>query len=333
MTEPSTKSLTSKNPDVVKLIAIADPHLSSTSPESWKADYPAVVAATIEQVLLFGVKEGVDAIVWAGDLFHRKSASRNPLGFIEDVMKLLKKTGILNVGVAGNHDLKWSSLVGLEGQPLSLLIEAGVYQLLDREELLINANGFSVRVAGASFEHGQAEGCRSKKKQGATYLISVGHFWFGKHDGEYNNEPLWSPDYLAKGEADVYVLGHKHDDQGVVEQDGKTYVVQGSISLTGERPSDSERRPAAAYIRYTKEGLDVKLLRPKVPPITELIDMEKREQLVQESHAMEEFVADISVAKMVGMDPREILSSMDLPTEVRMKSQFYLDLAGRIREV
>lgn len=319
-----------KDPKEIKLVHIGDPHFSPTSPPSWKIDYMEHTEKTMEQVFNFAIAQRVDAIVWSGDMFHKKSAVSNPLHFMSKIVKGLrglKDEGVENWGVAGNHDVKWGSLEGLHGQPLEVLIESGLYHLLDREELLIQGDGFDVRVAGCSYDHGKAEGTRSKTKQGATYLVSVGHFWFGSESGELYGEQLFGPDYLGSGEPDLYFIGHHHDDQGVQFENGKWYLSHGSINRTGGREQDLVRKPAAGSVRLTKQGVDVKVLRPKVVSASEVIDFEVRKQVLAEKKEMEQFLTTIRSTKMEFEDPKQILQEMEIEVEVRERAQQYLDQA------
>lgn len=325
-----TKVLTARDSHAIRLVHLSDPHLSATSPPSWKIDYFEHTEKTLEQVFTFVRKQQVDAIVFSGDLFHKKSPTSNPLRFMSKVaewLRCLADTNVYVCGVGGNHDLKWGSLEGLSGQPLELLVQAGLFHLLDREELLIQADGFDVRVAGCSYEHGSAEGTRGKLKQGAKYLVSVGHFWFGCESGELFGEKVYGPDYLGLGEPDVYFIGHHHDDQGVQFVNNKWYLAHGSINRTGGREQDLVRRPAAGSIEFTGQGIDVKVLRPKVSPADEVIDFAVRSQILEEKKEMEQFLSTIRSTKMEFEDPKQILGEMDLDLEVRERAQQYLDQA------
>lgn len=320
-----------KNKGEVRFIAMADAHLCAFDPPSWKISFIDHSEDTLRQIFKFAVKVNADGILWAGDQFHRKSSTNNPLWFVSRIIRLFKEpegAGIENMGIAGNHDIKFGSIEkGLEGQALETLIAAGVFRLLDSQEFLVEADDFKVRVAGASFEHGKAEACRDKKKDGADYLISLGHFWFGKTSGEFFGEPLYGPDFLGKGEPDLYVIGHHHEDQGVQEEGGKFYVAPGSINRTGGKESDLLRRPAASLITITKEGIKVQVLRPKVREATEVIDLEVRQQVLLERKEMDSFINSLHQAEAEATDPDEIMGEMGLTPVVRERARKYIELA------
>lgn len=331
-----------KSPDAVKLIGIFDPHMSAHNPAVFKVDYWPVVKETIRTVFRFAEKEKVDAICWSGDLFHLKTASRNPLWFMAEVIDLFREgTRICpQLGIAGNHDLLFGSREkGWKGQPIELLHASGYYQLLDDNEATFTIPGFpagrdregvpqfQVRVAGASYLHAQAEPAKKKLKKGADRLVTLAHFWFGQQSGEFFGEPIYGPDYLDDSETDVYLIGHHHEDQGVVRSGEKWYDSHGSISRTGSHANDLTRRPAASLVTLSREGIDVKLLRPKVPPPEDLMDLERRKQVLEEKKEMETYIASLSSSSVESLDPKELLKTAEVSEEVRGKVLHYLEAA------
>lgn len=327
---PSTHTRVARNAGEVRLLHVADLHIAPQSPPSWKIDFLEQTEATLKQVFDFGLKREVDAVIWSGDIFHRKSPASNPLHFMSRVIRLfrlLEDAGVENWGIGGNHDLKWGSLEGLEGQPLENLIAANVFRLLDEKELLIKSTGFEVRVAGGSYHHGVAEHVRGKSKQGANYLVSLGHFWFGRESGEFLGEPVFGPDYLGSGEPDIYCIGHHHEDQGVQLVNGKWYVVHGSINRTGGREHDLIRKPAAALIVIKQDGIEVKVLRPKVKEASEVIDFTVRAQIMEEKKDLEDFIETLHTAKIEAADPKDVLSELEAAQEVKVRAGLYLDQA------
>lgn len=315
--------------DEVRLIFMTDPHFSAFNPPSWKqgTSYIDELEETVKQVFEFAKKNEVDAIVWGGDFFNLKSASRNPLWFMARVLSFFRKSNLLHIGIAGNHDIKYGSIEGMPGQPLELLTATQTIHLLDEGSWLFQTTDFSVRVAGCSYEHSQSKPVRELKKEGATYLVGVGHFWFGKVTGEFFGEPVHGPDTLEKSEVDVYMIGHHHDDQGVQVINGKTYVVAGSITRTGAHKQDLIRRPAAVYVVITKEGVDAKVLRPRVKPLDQLIDMVTREQMMEESKAIDEFIQSLSGASLQASDPMKVVDELGLDQQVKECVIRYLEAA------
>jgi len=318
---------------VFKAITICDPHLSAHSPPVYKADYWEIVKETLEKVFRFAVEQECDAILWAGDIFHLKTAIRNPMWFMVDVIHMFREVqerGVRHLGIAGNHDVKYGSVQeGLKGQPLEILIASGLYSLLDWEEWVFTTGSKTIRVAGGSYLHGSADHVRNKKKQDADVLITLGHFWFGRQSGEFFGEQIYGPDYLHSGEADIYVIGHHHEDQGVPEVGGKLYFAHGSPTRTGAHKHDIERRPAVGLIEIDDEGIHHKIIRPKVPTIDECMDLERRKVVMAEQEKIDEFVRIFSESSIDASDPRKMLDTLDPNMTVQVKDKVleYLDAA------
>jgi len=228
---------------------MCDPHFSAHSPTSYKVDYWELVQSTIAQIAKFSKDKDVDAICWAGDIFNLKASSRNPLKFMGEVVEMFQSFGdIPHVGIAGNHDVLYGSLEGLNGQPLDLLIKTGIYHLLDRQPIRIfsdiqnsNLKGPTLTVKGESYTHGKADGVKALIKDEGKYLMGVGHFWFGPHSGEFFGEKIYGPDFLDNSEVDIYLIGHHHEDHGVHFINDKHYIVHGSISKIGAHKHDLDR--------------------------------------------------------------------------------------------
>lgn len=317
------------DPECVRLLVIHDPHLTSISPPAYVADYQAICWQVLRTCFRYARRKRADAILWGGDFFHRKAAHRNPLGFIDECMALLQEAPCPHLGIAGNHDVRHGSWEqGLKGQPLALLIRAGIYHLLDTQDAVIQAPGFSVRVAGGSYHHSTAEHVRAKTKEGADHLVALGHFWWGETSGNFFGEPQFGPDVLDQSEVDVYGIGHHHSDRGVRESPaGKLYLVQGSISRTGSGKDDLSRAPAACLLELTKAGKVATQVRPKYPHAADTMDLEKRAAVKQEEQELDAFIAQLNSQDPVGTDPKIVLDSVDTTQDVRDRARNYLEIA------
>lgn len=328
-----------KDPERFRAISINDPHFAASSPPAFKVDYLTYLEGQVDQVFRAAVKHDVDTILWGGDLFHLKEPRHNPHWLLAKVIAKLvgvaTEAKLINLGIGGNHDYKYGSTeTGLYGSPLDVVLESRQLWLLDKHEHLFvpdpHKADFTVRVAGGSYLHGRADHVRDKKKQDPREkLITIGHFWLGTQTGEFFGEPLFGFDYFKDCDADVIIVGHHHEDKGVVHTHGKYYVSQGSIGITGAHPHDLERKPAAALIEVTKDQTEVKMLRPKPRPIEELLDLEKREQLKEEKKEVDEFIQSLAQTQMEVADPMKLLEELATATEVKERALGYIAQAER----
>lgn len=322
-----------KDPAKAKLIGICDPHFAATSPPAFKADYLVNLENNLRQVLALAKREDVDAILWGGDLFHHREPKNNPTHLIARVIRLLAESALngnlTHHGIAGNHDLRYGSLeAGLYGSPLDIVLASGQMTLLDHEETtLVLGDGLKIRLAGGSYHHGRAEHVRDKKKNGADRLVTLGHFWLGTQTGEFYGEPLFGHDFFAESESDVLIVGHHHEDKGIHLVRGKHFAAPGSITITGTHAHDLQRRPAATLIEITRDLTKLHVLRPKTPPASDLLDLEKHQQLKREREETDEFIRSLAETELTAPDPSDLLTQMAPPAEVRDRAQAYLEQA------
>lgn len=323
----STSMIKAKDPSTIRLLGVCDSHFSPSTPPSYKIEYWDQCKDFLRQIRTFSQKNAIDAVVWGGDMLHLKTPTRNPLWFISELAEELLSFGIPHIGIAGNHDLKFGSIQGLKGQPIEVLVKTGILTLLDYGDQVFEGAGFTLRVAGESYNHGQAEGTRAKKKEGSDFLLGVGHFWFGISTGEFFGEPMYGPDYLGLGEPDAYLIGHHHDDQGIQVIGSKTYIVPGAMGRTGAHHGDMDRKIAASYIKVTKEGITGNILRPKFIASAEALDLEKREVAMKEEKELTEFVESLNETDLASGEPSDLLDTMDVALEVKTRAKAYLEKA------
>jgi exonuclease SbcD len=292
----------SQDPNTIRFIAICDPHLTHLPPAAHKGDYHALVMSALNRVMKFAHENRVDAILWAGDIFHRKTPAQNPLSFISETIRWFKSHPFSHLAIAGNHDLRFGALTnGLEGSPFDLLLASGAIQLLDESDHSFYAEKdqhwepgeLAVQVSGASYHHSQAEPAINKKR----------------HDHV------------------THMITHHHKDQGIHNINGKTYIAPGSVTILGAHEDDLTRRPAVTLIEVTKDGMTTKTLRPTWPPADQILDLTKRDHLKQEKERLDTFTEALAAAHTTAADPEAVLGELNLPTQVRDRALRYLQEA------
>jgi len=322
-------NIKSRNADHVSLIAICDPHNAPLSPPAFKVDYQEHLEGNLDQVFKFGAKNNVDAYLWAGDMFHLREPRSNPHWLVARVAAKLKTATSSHFGIGGNHDYKNGAIeTGLFGSPLATIIDAGIFTLLDDNDVVV-AGPRSVRLAGGSYLHGSAEHVRDKKKDGADVMVNLGHFWLGQQTGDFYGEQLYGFDYFKDCDSDVLVVGHHHEDHGIEHRYGKYFVAPGSISITGAHGHDLKRKPAAAWIRVYADRIDIQVIRPKCLPASELLDLSKHEEVKQEKKEMEEFMQSLSEVEVASQDPFVILNELAPTAAIKERASQYLEAAEK----
>lgn len=157
--------------------------------------------------------------------------------------------------------------------------------------------------------------------------MSVGHFWFGQETGEFFGEPVYGPAYFSTSEADAFVIGHHHADQGIPSVDGRLYFAHGSINRIGAHAGDMVRRPSVGLLEVTKEGITGKIARLKVPDATDIFDLAQHEELLKEKEELNNFMELLNSQVIKGDDIQDILKELHLNSVIRARVDNYLKTA------
>ena len=318
---------------MIRLVTICDPHLSAHNPAAWRAPYEETMDLALAGIYaqLEQMEARVDAVLIAGDFFHLKAASRNPLGFVTRVARRLKAFDCPVYGIAGNHDLRTGSIEnGLVGQPLEALEEMGAVYLLDDNRRWVpdlDAGGScGCWVEGASFDHGTADTFRDMVRSDRRRVVRLGHFGFSpKGSGDLFGEKVYGPEELGDT-FDVAVIGHHHWDQGIHEIDGRWYVAHGSMGWTSAHKADRDRAPQIGVIEIQALGSISAMAFPlRYPPFEELVDVEKRDMIAQETEQLAEFTAQLGERLLEAPAPEAVLEDLELEADVRERARAYLE--------
>lgn len=320
---------------MIRLLTVCDPHLSAHNPAAWKAPYEEVMATALEELVKFAEVTETRAILVAGDFFHLKAASRNPLGFLVRVSRILQRMPCPVYGIAGNHDLRTGSIWngGLEGQPLEILTETGAVILLDDRpvQLLDPTDGTGCWIQGTSFNHGSADTFVGLARQNDEHVhVHLGHFGFSPEgSGQLYGEEVFGPEDLGAA-FDVAVIGHHHWDQGVQQIDGRWYMAHGSFGWTSCHKADRDRVPQIGVIEVhplgkTVTAMALPLRYPQA--FEELIDVEKRDMIQEEAEQLEEFTVQLGERLLEAPAPEAVLEDLELEADVRDRARTYLEEA------
>ena len=311
-----------------------DSHVTDRSPASWKADYPAEVWSNLQQVGEFARDYGAIAVLDGGDYFHVKAATRNPHALVTKTAEVHRAYPCPTYCVEGNHDIAYNNLESVPKQPLGVLYATGVFRHL-RDEVFVE-DGLRVRVVGMPYSPFRTlDELRAVQKQpGDDFLIVVVHQLAGAAPPpsveDFFGEPVFRyPDLVTPNGPDVWLFGHWHKDQGIVEIDGKWFVNQGALSRGSLIRENTERTPKAALIEATSKGIQVMPLEFKVAPAEDVFDFNRKERQEKEGVEIEQFVtklrANADFDPMSGIEAN--LQALDFARDVRDMALDYLDRA------
>ena len=129
----------------------------------------------------------------------------------------------------------------------------------------------------------------------------------------------------------VWVLGHWHKDQGIVEhQPGKWIVNIGSLTRGSLSQDDLDRKPGVSVITFSEEGIQIERRDLKIRPPGEVFDLERRVQQETRAMTMDAFVSSLQetlAAADGGETLDEKIGKFDVPDAVRERATLYIEQA------
>jgi len=297
--------------------------------------------AKLDMVGRIAGKVDADAVIDAGDLIHVKAASRNSHELVRRIIECHTAYPCPTYLLPGNHDISFANYESISKQPVGVLFASG--KLRHLTDTTIEKGGICVRVVGVPYAVSPTIGVFDIKKGDEDVLIVVTHALVSRDGkftwrGEYNTEPVFSWVDLAELDADVFVGGHWHRDQGAykdVEKD-TWFVYPGSLSRGTLIHDNMDRIPKVGIISVSRDGsgtvvVDVNTCKLPVPDSDRVFNIERRYVERDMRQQIDAFILsltkDTSVdAKAVVMDRLKALAPSNEP-DVLAKSVAYLEEA------
>lgn len=315
----------------VALIFRTDTHVADKGPGSWKGDYAAEIWSNLEQIGAFAKRHEATAVLDGGDYFHVKTARRTSHATISRTAELHKAYPCPVFCVEGNHDLEHNNLDSIQHQPLGVLYSCGVFQHL--REQVFDDGGLRVRVVGVPYSPRRQlqELLAVQKKPGDDFLVAVVHALACEDPpdtvADFFGEPVFRYSELVTEDGpDVWMFGHWHRDQGIVEIRGKRFVNQGAVSRGALTRENVERTPKVSLVEFSELGVVSRELPLVVAPAAEMFDFERKERAEAEARSIDAFVqllqADAAFDSSKTMESN--IESMDFAIEVRELALQYL---------
>jgi len=242
----------------IRLLHAADLHLDS--PFALASTSRAPLNATLEafsNVISLALREKVDAVVLAGDLYERRDRSVRARFHLQRELERLDAARIPSFIVHGNHD-------PLSGDPGGVQLPASTTVFgASLGEVVVHSVGGAVRfrVQGISFQEAQVHENLSRQFQryGPEPTIGVLHCNLGNHGAHAAYAPCTADDLDAAG-LDYWALGHVHTRQTVVLKSGGVAAYPGNtqgrqVNETGARgcllvelDEQRERAPRVQFV-------------------------------------------------------------------------------------
>ena len=290
-------------------ITANDIHISDSNPRSRIDNFKESILDKLGQMRNACNKLAADGAIIAGDLFNIKNPAKNSHQLNQDLIRLFRQFKCPVYMIEGNHDLTANSLDSLTGQPLGVLFEDQT--LIRLREERIEKNGVSISLVGIPYQDNLDLGRLKFPDRGNSVArIAAMHLYASPKADDLFGTKIHGYDEFLHLDADVFVIGHYHIDQGVVEHGGKWFVNIGALSRGTLREENIEHHPQIGFIKILAEenkvSFNVQPIKLKIKPASEIFDLEKREEEKKEAQEIEIFV-DKLVSDSADIDRKSVV--------------------------
>jgi len=317
-------------------ITANDIHVSDNGPRSRIDDFKSTVMGKISQIRAVCTKLKADALLLTGDLYNLKNPARNSHRLNQELIKEFRQFSCPILMIEGNHDLTANRLDSLSEQPLGVLFADGTLKQLRHE--VIEKTKEKISIVGVPYIDGMdITKLELPDKEDCICQICLMHLYAGSKAGMLFKERLYGYEELSKLNADIFVLGHYHIDQGIQQVMGKYFINIGSITRGTLSEEDINHHPQVGLIKISVDDFgnpsyDLKSIKLKIRPASEVFDLTRREKENKENQEIQVFVEKLAAEltnKSISQNKsiEDVLNSMDMAKTVRDRVMYFINEA------
>jgi DNA repair exonuclease SbcCD nuclease subunit len=323
----------------VTLVWRTDVHIADKAPRSRTDDWTATLLDKLEQVGAIAREVGADAVIDGGDLFHIKSPVKTSHKLVHKLMDVHDRYHVPTYANIGNHDCVYGDYEYLEQQPLGVLFSSGTLKrLYDKHEAVFHTSGgITVRVVGVPY-HGSEydlERFKSIEKGDEDYLVVVGHVLATPGKGGvgamFGGEDIIGYDFLKTLDADCFMFGHWHKDQGITEIcPGKWVINTGSLTRGALSQDELTRVPCCVVVRFTESGIKCERRPLEILPAEQVFDLEAKARVEESVFVMDSFIESLQnvLDASKGKSLADAIRDSDVHQDVKERAILYVEQLG-----
>lgn len=279
----------------IRLLTSSDEHLADLAPGFRKDDYRSSILRKLEWQGDMARKFEANAVVRAGDFFHVKPANKTTMRTMAMAARVHRKYPCPTYAVGGNHDMSNNDPGSIPSQPLGVMLGSGVFLPLYDETL--TSGTMKVRLVGVEYTTDlDVDGLHDLvRKKDETYTVAFVHALAAMAPEEkiqsFFNERIFDyRDLVFNGCPDVYVFGHYHKDQGIVEHMGTRFVNLGAISRGALTFENLERQPKISLIKANSQGIFVESHVVPHEDALDIFDLDRKKKMEKEVKDIDDFI-------------------------------------------
>ncbi len=319
----------------IRFITSSDEHLADLSPGLRKDDYrSAILKKLVYQGELVN-KFKANALIRGGDLFHVKASNKTTMRTMAAVAKIHRNYKCPTYSVVGNHDMSNNDPESVSRQPIGVLFNSNVIEPLT--EQIFPVGTMKVRVVGVGYTTDlDVDGLHSLvRRKDENYTIAFVHALAAMAPEEktqsFFNERIFDyRDLVFDGCPNVYVFGHYHKDQGIVDHLGVKFVNLGAVSRGALTFENVERKPKVSLIKFNSRGIDIEeVVIPHEDP-SKIFDFEYKKQIETRTKSLNDFISQLQANANLASESALISKKSDLekfPEDLRNLAKEILEEA------
>lgn len=310
---------------MTEIICVGDIHVSDHAPVNCHDSYTDDIVDMLVWIAGEAARRGADAVVWAGDIFHHKSPSKNSHALVlkmVGVVREYEKVGIPLWIVTGNHDISNNRIESVrEKQPLGVLFEAGAREL-DGWHPSLPLYGVPWQAEWSetldeAFEEFRADPPEFVTDRSRTLAVTHASIFPPAIVGNVPYEHLPAEDVArAMGNEGCLYYGHIHDYHGIFEAEGVTFANMGAISRGSLTESNTNRKIlVASWTDHS--GFEIVQVPHK--PADEVFKLEQAAEKKSAEHGISSFLSSVGAAAIEISSTASVIShvkSLGLGTSV-----------------
>lgn len=304
-----------------KFLLINDIHLSDRPPAHRKPSYADDIFAKLYDCKQIAAIHACDYTILTGDVFHVPRANAVTHSLVSRTIAAFRDWPTPIYAIAGNHDLPEIGIEGLDRQPLFVLQQAGVINILNNDGFWANDGQTYVRMHG--YDGNDLAKYSMKRPKGCRFYILVCHDMLAPA-GNYPFSFICRDDIVSSLEYDAVFYGHVHWDMGATRVKGTYFVSAGSLSRVAKNDDNISRSMRVAIACVNDGVFSVEYAPLPSAKSSQEVFIDDSLHLQNQDEKFSEYVRTIASHNVEVVDLSDYLINLQIDPAIKEKVRYYL---------
>lgn len=299
----------------MRILCVGDIHLSDKPPGWCTDDYLEDLFVILEHTQAKARELSVDAVVWAGDVFHHKAPSRTSHATVQRALKIIQGYGVPVFIVPGNHDMSYDRMDSIFAtQPLGTLLRGGAVMLQGWAD---NEMVYGVPWLGKFHAADVKIALRDYRAANRPGLV-VAHAPLFPPGLENPFECVKAQEWAdAMGNQGYCYYGHVHEAHNIYEVNGVTFCNMGAISRGSLSEYDRDR---AIKVSVWDENAGFQAVEVPYRPADEVFKVMQARAKKDAADRLQGFLSAVGQVRLEVSGPESVVryvEDLELDPEIR----------------